>query len=388
MDSYDRGDFADLQWAYRAAENADETLFALVERRVSSIVEMEWTTKLADKKLPWFDASLAAEQQAALNEHYGQLDNLYEAIDHISMSIFRGFSICEIQPQNKRLEPVDHWNVVRDGRSGAWKYNPDALQASFSSLPDANLITPDNFIIHCERRGHIDRLGLIKYCRYALGVKDWTAFIEIYGIPKGIVIMPNNIPAGKESEYEQAAELIASGSPGALPFGSDYKPNDAPRGTDPFTAYLTRLDQQIVLAGTGGMLTMLAQSGSGTLAGSAHAETFRQLARAHGRRISETMQRQIDKRILASEFPDKPILAYFTLEFLSPPSVDQVVEHASKLSSAGYKMDPAELSERTGYRLEAKEEPSKDPNNPAKDDNSDDPKPGDAKEDTDTTGGS
>jgi hypothetical protein len=39
------------------------------------------------------------------------------------------------------------------------------------------------------------------------------------------------------------------------------------------------LDRQITMVGTGGLLTMLAESGSGTLAGAAHTETFMQIAR-------------------------------------------------------------------------------------------------------------
>lgn len=353
-DMFDRGDYADLQWAYRAAERSDETLFALVARRLSSIREMEWTVKIVDVGMAGFDESLAEDQRSALLAAYSGIDNLVEVISHLARSVFRGYSVLEKVPQDDGswlLLPVDHWNVVRDGSRGGWRYNPDALSIGYSSLPESNTIDPQQFIIVTEPDGHLDRLGLVKYVRSALGIKDWTGFVETYAIPSGIVIMPPHVPPGKESEYEGAAERISGGAPGALPAGSIYQPNDQPRGTNPFDPYLDRVERQLVLAGTGGMLTMLTQSGSGTLAGGAHTETFRQIARAHGRQISECLQKQLDRDILSIQFPGWPVLAYFTLEFTVQPEADKVVDHAVRLAESGWRMSAEELSERTGYQL-------------------------------------
>lgn len=353
-DRFDRGEFADLQWAYRAAERADETLFALVARRLSAIREMDWTIKTVDDHLAGFDASLAEDQRSALISAYNAIDNLYGVIAHLARSVFRGFSIVEkviTETGTWRLLPVEHWNVIRDGTAGGWKYNPEAMAVTYSTLPDSQIIDPQYFIIVVEPDGHLDRLGLVKYVRGALGIKDWTGFIETYAIPSGIVIMPPNVPEGEESKFQTAAENIAGGAPGALPFGSEYKPNDQPRGVNPFTDYLDRIDRQLVLAGTGGMLTMLTESGSGTLAGGAHTDTFRAIARAHGRQISEYLQKQFDADVLAAAFPGQPTLAYFTLEFTVQPETDTIVDHAIKLAAAGWRMSAEELSERTGYKL-------------------------------------
>ena len=50
----------------------------------------------------------------------------------------------------------------------------------------------------------------------------------------------------------------------------------------------TRHDSAIVLAATGGLLTMLAQSGSGTLAGGAHSDTWRDLVSGIASEVAES----------------------------------------------------------------------------------------------------
>jgi hypothetical protein len=95
-----------------------------------------------------------------------------------------------------------------------------------------------------------------------------------------------------------------------LPNGSDVKFPSETRGNQPFLERLSRLDEELVLAGTGGKLTMLAESGSGTLAGNAQADGFADIAAAEALEISEVFQKQFDA------------------------------------------LDAAELSERTGCRLE------------------------------------
>jgi hypothetical protein len=107
--------------------------------------------------------------------------------------------------------------------------------------------------------------------------------------------------------------------------------------------------QKITLTATGGLLTMLSQAGSGTLAGNAHAETFQQIARSDAVVLSGVLQRGIDVPLLTEFFPGQPVQAYF--EFAPGASAEsaRVVEDAVRLARAGYRMDAAVLAEKTGY---------------------------------------
>ncbi len=375
LEAYPRGEMADLQWTFSFIEGTDPDLLALIERRTSAVIEMDWDAKIipetkvragrADKGSD-FDQALADDQQAALNEAYNALENLYETVEHVSMAPFRGYAHAEkittVGGDVKRFEIVDQWNVVRDGFNGPWKYNPEAQSVSFAYLPDAYELDPQQFLIR-EVRRYINRVALIKFIRNNLSEKDWDAFIEIYGIPGGVIIGPPNVPEGKEAEYEAAAREVAEGGSGYLPNQADYKPNDGPRGTNPFKERLDHLSEKLILAGTGGLLTMLTAPGSGTLAGSAHQETFQMIAKGDARKTSEVFQKQFDKPLLARLFPGKPVLAYFELALNEETETTQVVEDAQKLAQGGYDIDPAELSEKTGYTV-TKREIAPNPNDP------------------------
>jgi len=99
------------------------------------------------------------------------------------------------------------------------------------------------------------------------------------------------------------------------------------------------------------LLTMLAKSGSGTLAGNAHADTFNMLARSEARKISEICRRDIDSQILDRNFPGQPRLAYFELAANEETDIGDVIDHAEKLGRSGYQIEETDLSERTGYNL-------------------------------------
>jgi len=192
-----------------------------------------------------------------------------------------------------------------------------------------------------------------------LGEKDWDGFLEIYGIPGGVVIMPPDVSPDREAEFEQAARDVAEGGSGALPHGSDYKPNTEPRGNNPFKQRLDHLSEKLILAGTGGKLTMLAgPTGIGKGASEEQADVFTEIAAAEAVEISELFQRQIDAEVLAAAFPGEPVLAYFELCHQQQTRSDAVVDEVHRLSQAGYVVDMAQVAEKTGYKLTLSKPPT------------------------------
>ena len=357
IESYARGEYADLMWTFGAPfngiESADPDVSALIERRCSPLLEMDWNALIVGRE--GIDEALAAEQQAFVRDLMDGVGNLYAAIEHLALASFRGFAHCE-QVFGRagalvELRPVPQWQIVRDGSRGGWRYNPDARQTSWRGLSPELDIDPARWVIR-EVARPIHRISLVKFIREQLSQKDWDAFIEIYGIPGGVVIGPPNIPESKEAEYSASASTIATGGSGYLPNGSSYIANVLPRGNQPFADHLRYLSEKLVLAATGGKLTMLAESGSGTLAGGAHADTFEQIARAEARRISEIIDQQVVQPRLRAAFPEQESLAYWSLAFTAETDVGEIVEHALKLSQAGYAIDAEELAEKTGYRVQ------------------------------------
>jgi phage gp29-like protein len=349
LEQAEGGQYADLMWAYRMIEKREPTLRGLKRLRLSALSKLDWDIKLAD-------SSRAANAQAkALRAAYDKVANLNRALRHLALAEFRGFAHLEkvyegdnpLAPVIK-LEAVEQWHWLRDGLYGEWQYNAAAAQISRGQAIDTR-----HFIIR-EVDDPINEIAFFCYLRKNLSQKDWDAFVETYGIPPLFVEMPANVPPGKEGEYQEMAEAVVGDMRGTLPNGA--KPHtlgDGARGANPFRDHLDYQDEQLVLAGTSGKLTMLTAStglDGGGQAG-AHSDTFDELAIAEAGEISEIMQEQFDAPLLARLFPGQPVLAYFQLAAEDKADIGQILDHALKATQAGYQIDAAELAEKTGYKL-------------------------------------
>lgn len=355
MEAAQRGIMADLQWLYAAEtgiEATDPDLMVIIERTLAGVADCEWDIAIVDDDSTGFDPILADEQAAFLRQSYAQCDNLDAAMEHLVMARFRGYS--HLQPwladdwSLEHLEPLPQHNMLRDGTRPNWAWNPDAHQRSYDSMPAENRLTPDDYIILTAARP-VNRIGLIKYVRSTLSEKDWDGYVEIYGIPGVFIIMPDKVPDGKEDEYRDLAADASEAASGALPAGSDVKTLSEARGTQPFQSRLEWLQKQLVLAGTGGLLTMLTEAGSGTLAGGAHSSAWEQIIRRVARGIAKPMHRQYDRPALAARFPGRPALAYYNLRARQEKNVDKVVTNVTSLVNAGFELDPDQVQKETGY---------------------------------------
>ena len=357
LEAGERGAYADLQWFYHYMERSDAMIHAVIQRRRAALLACDWDIRLCppeageariQKKTG--DQILAEEQAAFLREAYDRVENFRDAVSFLFSGLFRGYAHLEkhFAPSGlvTRLEPVEQWFWVRDGIFGAWEYNQNARSGAARGLA----VDFENFLVF--ESVPLNRMLAVLYLRKNLSQKDWDSFLEVYGIPSIFLVGPPNTPETKEAEYHKVAQEIMSDGRGYLPYGSDVKFVNGGGNKPPFLEHIDYIDRQITLAATGGLLTMLAEAGSGTLAGNAHSDTFMQIARGDAALLSGLFQEQFDTPLLREYFPDQPILAYF--EF-APPAADEVsrvVKDAVELAKAGFRMDVEELSEKTGYRLE------------------------------------
>ncbi len=357
LEAGERGNYARLQWLYRFVEKRNGTLRAVLQRRQASITRLDWDIRTREGTAS--PRSLAARQAAALREAYEQIGNLREAVAFLALAEFRGYAHLQRNIDSRgrtvRLEPVPQWFWARLGPQAPWQYNAEARpglpMATYPEMEEAR------FIVR-EVDAPIDEIAVIAHVRQSLSQKDWDAFIETYGLPPLFLELPPDIPAEREAEYQAQAEAIIGDARGTVPNGTRIHTVDSgARGQNPFAEHLRYQDEQIVLAATGGKLTTLTESGSGTLAGSAHQAAFDDIAEAEAAVISEIFQEQFDRPLLARLFPGQAQLAYFELAATRSLDPEDVIDQALKLARAGYEIDPAELSEKTGYRLSLRNYP-------------------------------
>ena len=360
LEAGERGALADLQWFYHYMERSDAMIHAVIQRRRAALLGCDWDIRqmpagTAGDRRPQTsdcrpgDRVLAEEQAAFLRECYDGVENFRDAVAFLFTGVFRGYAHLEKHFSESglvsRLEPVEQWFWVRDGMFGAWEYNQNAVSGRNRGVA----IERENFVT--MESVAINRILSVLYLRKNLSQRDWDSFLEVYGIPSVFLVGPANVPESKEAEYQRIAQEIISDGRGYLPFGSDVKYVNGGGNKPPFMEHIEYLDRQITLAATGGLLTMLAESGSGTLAGNAHSDTFLQIARSDAAMLSGVFQEQFDTPLLHQFFPGEPVLAYF--EFVPPAAdeVSRVIKDAVELAKAGVRMDVEELGEKTGYRL-------------------------------------
>lgn len=358
MEQAMRGEFAQVQWTLHHIIQTDPDLFALVLRRTSALCRLDWNIKVIDELKPGQEA-MAEAQSAALRMAYERITNLNQTIEEMAQAFVIGFSIHQFEPDPKtdsmQLGAYKPWNILRDGLDGEFYWNPTAL--AVRTISGMDRIDPATHIIYVPRYNLL-RIALTKFIRSNLSVKDWAAFVEAYGIPAPYIELPPNTSPEQNQAYLEQAQAMRSGADGIIPNGASVTFPTVGAGTTPFEPILDYLQKQLILAGTGGLLTMLAESGSGTLAGGAHADTFDAIAKGEAKAISEVFQKQFDRPTLQRLFPGQPILAYFSMLADEEQDVTAIIGHAATLATAGYQIDAAELSEKTGYKITLKPEPA------------------------------
>ena len=339
-----------LQKIYEEIELTDPVLMTCVERRQSALAGLGWR---AVANASAADDAKAEEQRKALEAFANGIENLDEAIEHLDLAFFRGYSVC--QPiwegiRVRRVNLLNSWNFLR-GDDDRLMWNPECTL----DPKGCEEITPAARVVQLKRRRAIDWPALSIYIRKYVGERDWGRFLERYGIPPVDVIMAPNATDEQRKEYLDCAEAAKNGSSVAYPSGTSISRAETSRGQDPFTAFIEHQEKLIVLMATGGTLTSLAQADTGSLAGGAQMDVWEQIVQRDGVVISAALNRDLFIPFLREAFPGEPVMAHFEIGKEDEPSATEAADLAGKLKVAGWRVDQSQLEEQTGLKLERDE---------------------------------
>lgn len=345
-----RGDMADIQWLWQLMRETDVTVNSALSKRLSYITSLDWEIRT----IPTADPVLASEQADVLRYAYDRIENLSEAATRLAYGQFTGYTILEKErtgygPLIRRLNYIPPWYWRYDVDAKRWYFNPEAR----AGMEQGELANPLDLVIYAPGNPLFKSIGRHFFAK-ALAMADWDVALENGANQAIFIVGPPGTTDAKELQYQALAEAMTSNLRGYLPNGADVKVMDlAARSELPYYKRIEYSDQQIVLAATGGLLTMLTESGSGTLAGGAHEESLMSLARADAAKISEVFQRQVDREILKAFFPEYPISVYFQFDVpKKSETMAEITELISGLSWAGYRVNQQQLEEKLGLKLE------------------------------------
>lgn len=352
FDEADEGRYAHVMWMARRMIRRDPTIRACMRRIYAQLMKLRWRVKVMETLPAGVSAAQAEQQQQHLQGRYEQIGNLKQAAAFSALADFFGFAHLEKHYDEHgdvfRLEPVPQWHWVRKGMYGEWEFNATAKPWTTEVQP----IEAADYVIREIEDPWIE-IALINGLRINQNDRDWDGFAARYGIPSTFFIAPPGADDDKIAEFQDIAEDLAADGAGALPNGADVKTHESANKGEVFDSKVRHHQSAIVLAATGGLLTMLAQSGSGTLAGGAHSDTWRDLVAGIASEVSEAFQEQLDKIWLDEKWPGQKIAAYFELEFPEEKTdAKAFAETIVALKAAGFAVKREYAEEELGVPLE------------------------------------
>lgn len=353
------GSISKLQLIYERLEASCLDIAAVLMRREAALVGCDWEIRQRSTRHynnVHFDQVLADEQQAMLAEQFSRAEDdnsLLEAIKRLQTSVFRGLAV--VQPIYdkeglKSFELFDAWNFAIDTH-GTLFWNPSGLDRY--DYRSALKEVPEDSVIKAIEKRPVDGLALPIYIRQQMGEENWARFMARRGLPSCYIIAPGNLGSTTMESFAAAARKCADGGSGALPNGSQVVTEKLDSGTSQgFQTFLDHQQKLIVLAATGGILGSLAEAtGLGSGVADSHDKTWREIIKADAFEISGLIQRSVGARLLDTYFPGKQKLAYFAINAEAPQSSADVLDCVVKANQAGLRVDPAQVSEMTGFKF-------------------------------------
>lgn len=346
------GAYAEQQWIWEQMEQYDPMLMTCLTKRDDALDKYDWSITIKPG-LDDRDSLLAEAQQRTINDLCNAIVNMDEAITALSQASRRHYKFLQPYADDDGLHllPIDNWLMCRDGYRGTWGYNPNA---QFGRYRGEVLPVPlDDLILRLHPRP-IDMPAQMLVLNRSTTLAQWDVFLERLGTPPLFFSLPPDCSDELRQLYIQAAAKFISAATGVIDHGADLKSVPVSQtSVDLFDRRYKVATEEIAMLTTAGKLTVMTESGSGTLAGGAQADGFADWAAGESSSIASVLTAQLVNRVLDEYHPGQPHLVEFTLSCVDKTTPDKEIANAAALRAAGYDIDDAEVSERTGWQVTA-----------------------------------
>ncbi len=344
-----RGWLADVMIAWDELEEYDDILSTVADKRAAGLAECE-ASILPDSAMIGENEELrvlADKQQAFLVHYLSRIVNMEEAIAHLGSAAFRGFAhLYKHTREDGSLQLVvfPQWYFARPAGTD-YLLNPTAA----SSTGELYELNPASWIVR-EVKRPIDLVAMFACVAKYNAEQGNASFLEVFGNPSIFFEYPPGTSDERAREYDAVVrEMIGDGRGGFPAGGKITTVESKAAGGQSFIDAATWANKKIVRKALGGELTLLSESGSGTLAGGAHEDGLISLYKADAKSIAAVLHEQLFKPAIQDAFPGAPVLVRYKLDY--PQQYDIAVETAAiaTLVNAGFKPSTEQVKERTGY---------------------------------------
>lgn len=238
----------------------------------------------------------------------------------------------------------------------------DEDRATFEDL------VPHKWIIHTPRlragtplrRGLMRTLSIL-WCISHYALQDWAGFAEVFGMPVRIGKYDPNSRASDIDALEEALKGIGSDAMGLIPHGMDIEfmqaqGNKTSGNITPMEQIIRYAERKMSICVLGQHLTTEAESGTGTLAGSAHENVRRDIQRADARQLAATLRRDLIRPLVALRLgPDVP-LPHMRWDLSDPVDEKARAQVFTIAQDFGWQLSRSQVAEELNLREPADDE--------------------------------
>lgn len=246
-----------------------------------------------------------------------------------------------------------------DRRTGA------ELRLISPTYPDGEPLNPFTFIVHypglksgIPARGGLARLAVWSFMLKAFSLKDWMAFLEVYGMPVRVGKYGPGATQAEKDALLRAVRDIAGDAAAIIPSSMmlEFIESKSDKGAEAFEKSARYLDEQMSKIVLGQTTTTDAISG-GHAVSKEHNEVRHDILRFDARMLAATIQRDLIEPAVAFNFGPQERYPLLSFPVVEPEDRKQLIDVVDKFVRLGGAVSMAEVRDRIGFEEPAPDEP-------------------------------
>ncbi|MGD9610781.1 MAG: DUF935 domain-containing protein [Desulfovibrionaceae bacterium] len=350
----DAGDITSQHELFADIEDRDEHIHAELSKRRRALLSIPWRVVpgRADDKRAEAVAGAVREQLATIADFEDVLLDLADAVGH-------GFACLEVE---WAFDGGLHLPAALHHRPQSWfQLAPDleSLRLRDLSAEGAEL-WPLGWIVHRHRSksGWFARAGLFRVLVWTYLLKqycrgDFSAFLEIHGMPLRLGKYPATASDEEQKVLLQALQSLGHDAAGIVPEGMMIEFKEAARGSEkPFMAMHELCETGQSKAILGSTLTTDTKGVGSQALGEIHNEVRLDIRDSDARQIAGTLTRQLlaPLAVLNEGVTDAGLLPRFVFDTTCPEDLGKLADSLPKLATV-MRIPVAWAHERAGIPI-------------------------------------
>ena len=357
----DRGDIHDAMILFEEMEERDPHYGSVLGQRKRAISGVDPTVEAAGED------ERSKRIADWTRDHIAEHDDLPDLIEDLLDAVGKGFSAVEIDWGTSPREWVPrgfHWR--HQSYFQVEREHGQELRLRDLADPNGLPLAPFKWMLHTARtksgsvyRGGVARIAVFSWMCKAYTLKDWMAFVELYGLPLRVGKYGPGATKGDINALFRAVANIGTDAAAVIPEGMDIEFIGATGGgassSQPVFENLARFaDEQVSKIVIG--QTMTADQGSSMAQAKVHNDVRYDIAASDARRIEGVLNRELVRPAVDLNFGPQAAYPKLSIEIAEPEDIKTLSEAVGTLAGAGLTFGAKSMRKRLGLPDPEKDE--------------------------------